>query len=399
MATYTVNQPGSPVATFPASLKRGDVMNINNTSVGRSGTILKWTVPNDGIYRLVAMGAQGGAINNDGGKGALMAGDFSLLKGQIINILVGQQGIPGNTGGAIEGGGGGGTFIVRGNENFPLLVAAGGGGDTNYATIDLYGMPGETTRLASVVTGSSGSRGEGQGGYAGSGTGAGAGGGFFSDGYGTSYGAGGYSYKSGGTGGASNHPCHGGFGGGGAGGFSGGGGGGGYTGGTGGGNGAAYTSGGGGSYNTGENQNNIRGSQSGNGKVQILFIGSANEPPTKPLLIKQPISNSMNLSNEAVLLEWIASTDPEGNAITYEIDFYNGSTWASVAKNITDTNYDCILPSVTTDKAQLRIRATDSENGASEYVLSNVFSVAQQLYVIKDGDINKSYKNGNWESI
>jgi hypothetical protein len=55
-------------------------------------------------------------------------------------------------------------------------------------------------------------------------------------------------------------------------------------------------------------------------------------------------------------------------------------------------NYDCILPSVTTDKAQLRIRANDSENGASEYVLSNIFSVAKQLYVIKDGNINKSYK-------
>ncbi|WP_255292926.1 hypothetical protein [Bacillus toyonensis] len=123
------------------------------------------------------------------------------------------------------------------------------------------------------------------------------------------------------------------------------------------------------------------------------------EPPTEPSLTKQPISKSMNLSNEIVSLEWTASTDSEGNPITYEIDLYNGSTWASIAKNIMDTNYDCILPSVTTDKAQLRIRATDSENSASEYTLSNVFSVAKQLYVIKDGNTNKSYKNGNWEFI
>ncbi|MEB9378723.1 glycine-rich protein [Bacillus cereus] len=185
----------------------------------------------------------------------------------------------------------------------------------------------------------------------------------------------------------------------GGGGFSGGGGGGGYTGGPGGGNAALYAAGGGGSYNKGENQSNSSGVRYGQGLITVAFIGAANKPPTNPLLTKQPISNSINLSNDSVQLEWSPSTDPEGDAITYDVDFYNGTSWASIATKITTTSYDCIIPSASTDTAQLRVRATDSENGASEYTLSNVFIVAKRLYIIKDGSMSKTYKNGTWESI
>ncbi|MFE5391899.1 hypothetical protein [Bacillus thuringiensis] len=398
MATYTVNQPGSATATFPASLKRGDVMNVYNTSTGQSGTILKWTIPNDGVYRLVAMGAQGGGAS--GGKGALVSGDFTLRKNQVLSILVGHQGIYGESTYKV-GGGGGGTFIAK--ENLPLLIAGGGGG-YSYTWMSLDGYPGETSKLASQVPGGRPSKGEGNGASHGGGTGGAGGAGFNTSGfndsqYGESYGSAGIGFLLGGLGGKGFENRHGGFGGGGGGGYSGGGGGGGYTGGHGAGNMASPISAGAGSYNIGENQTNIRGYKSGHGLVQITFIGSANEPPTNPSLTKQPISNSMNLSNDTVRLEWSPSTDPEGNAITYEIDFYNGTSWTSIATKIAEISYDCIIPSAATEKAQLRVRAIDSENGASEYTLSNVFTVAKQLYVIKDGNINKSYKNGNWESI
>lgn len=398
MARYIINQPGSPVATFPTSLKRGDILIINHTGTGMAGAILEWKVPQDGIYIIEAWGAQGGWEN--GGKGARMRGEFNLKSHEILALLVGQAGGYGQNGSnSYEGGGGGGTFVI--NNNSPLLIAGGGGGESNYGTNKKIGCPGETTRLSSIVVGGPGSQGESYGGRsAGSGTGGAGGGGFNGTGMDDGYGAPGKSYKNGASGGSGYSATGvGGFGGGGGAGFSAGGGGGGYTGGGGGGNAAAYASGGGGSYNSGTNQSNSPGIKTGHGLIQITFVGSANEPPTDPSLVKQPVSNSMNLSNETISLEWTASTDPEGNAITYEIEFYNGSTWVSIATKITATTYDCIIPSVETDKAQFRVRATDSENGASEYVLSNVFTVAKQLYVIKDGDINKSYKNGSWESI
>ena len=54
-----------------------------------------------------------------------MTGTFSLLKDEIIQILVGQKG--GINSNYESSGGGGGTFVVRGS-NTPLIIAGGGGG-------------------------------------------------------------------------------------------------------------------------------------------------------------------------------------------------------------------------------------------------------------------------------
>ena len=54
-----------------------------------------------------------------------MIGTFLLSKGEIIQILVGQEG--GINSDRLSSGGGGGTFVVRGS-NAPLIIAGGGGG-------------------------------------------------------------------------------------------------------------------------------------------------------------------------------------------------------------------------------------------------------------------------------
>ena len=54
-----------------------------------------------------------------------MIGTFSLSKGEIIRILVGQEG--GINSVYYSSGGGGGTFVVRGSAT-PLIIAGGGGG-------------------------------------------------------------------------------------------------------------------------------------------------------------------------------------------------------------------------------------------------------------------------------
>ena len=110
-----------------------------------SSGIQQWTVPYTGGYRIEAVGAAGGYNTYDNnaryrGRGARMIGTFKLSQGEIIQILVGQEGgirqndlsvsageVPVAVGSGGGGGGGGGTYVVRGG-NTPLIVAGGGGG-------------------------------------------------------------------------------------------------------------------------------------------------------------------------------------------------------------------------------------------------------------------------------
>ena len=87
-------------------------------------------MPYTGDYRIEAVGAAGGYDKTSNsaqyrGRGARMVGTFSLSKGEVIQILVGQEG--GRNKLSITAGGGGGTFVVRGS-NTPLIIAGGGGG-------------------------------------------------------------------------------------------------------------------------------------------------------------------------------------------------------------------------------------------------------------------------------
>ena len=98
--------------------------------VDLSSGIQQWTVPHTGDYRIEAIGAAGGydqRINSSQyrGRGARMIGTFRLNKGEVIQVLVGQEG--GINKGHYSSGGGGGTFVVRG-ANTPLIIAGGGGG-------------------------------------------------------------------------------------------------------------------------------------------------------------------------------------------------------------------------------------------------------------------------------
>lgn len=95
----------------------------------------EWVVPADGIYRITAAGASGGyggsfAVTARPGYGAVMRGDFELKQGEVVRIVVGQEGLGNPYGGGLNGherGGGGGTFVTT-SSNDPLVVAGGGGG-------------------------------------------------------------------------------------------------------------------------------------------------------------------------------------------------------------------------------------------------------------------------------
>lgn len=268
----------SAVVNFAAPIDSNTCTSSGSMTFNYTGSMQTYTVP-AGVtsIRVDASGAQGGSVTTScaatGGLGARMIGDISVTPGEVISILVGGQG---NSNGA-DAGGGGGTFVVRVG-NVPLVVAGGGGGATNNigscgsnrngldATITTSG----TASANGLVAGGTG----GNGGGASSGSGGG-GGGFLTDG---TAGTGlannnGKSYLNGGIGGTGNNNDGGGYGGGGAGWFTGGngGGGGGYSGGGTSGSQPYSGGGGGGSYNSGSNQVNTAGFQTGNGRVIITY--------------------------------------------------------------------------------------------------------------------------------
>jgi hypothetical protein len=252
------------------------------TTFNYTGAVANYTVP-DGVtsISIQAYGAKGG--NTNGGLGAGIYGEFAVVPGTVLNVVVGQQGIVNNCGGpGASGGGGGGSFVWDPLMATTPLIAAGGGGggNTNWAGTCVIGGPGLAGEDGGPGDGGAalgGVGGNGGRGDAPSGTGSG-GGGWLTPGQNSTWGGGC-------TGGTTIPTFLGGlgatsFGPGGEGGFGGGGGavcgcggGGGYSGG-GGGNGSSCRAGGGGggSFNDGINQVNAAGVRDGNGQIIITVL-------------------------------------------------------------------------------------------------------------------------------
>jgi hypothetical protein len=231
-----------------------------------------------------AVGASGGSINSQGGKGARMIGTFSVTPGDIIRLRAGRYGVDGGING-VGGAGGGASWAINATTNQVLVVAGGGGGASINPNNTLSSKLGWNATITN--TGTSGgetgqltNRGGGGGGWTTNG-----GGGMLAN-------LGGYSYSNGGAGavGSSTNPSFnaGGFGGGGGGAqyLGMGGGGGGYSGGKGGyiTSNVLYSSEGGGSYNSGTNQTNSV-AQVGpqfntgyNGQIVITFTNPLAQP-------------------------------------------------------------------------------------------------------------------------
>lgn len=233
--------------------------NTNADYFSVTNGIQLWTVPKTGVYRIEAAGASGQNPSTTN-RGAVIRGDFNLVQGQRLRIVVGQS--PTGTGGA------GGSFVVDavGSSNSNIYVIAGGGGGKD------GGAGGTATNSNSSGNVSNGNGGLSQNSsYNGP-----AGGGFFTSGTvssGLPRGNVGSGFLQGASGGAATGGGSGGFGGGGSGGAdsaAGGGGGGGYSGGSGSPDGGSGQ--GAGSYNNGSNQVNTANSRSGQGYVSITLL-------------------------------------------------------------------------------------------------------------------------------
>ena len=103
--------------------------NNNFLNMANDNGIQLWTVPVTGNYTIQAVGGNAaqfytGIGQNGNRRGIDISTTTTLTKGEVIKILVGQQG---GINDSSQSGGGGGTFVVRSIQT-PIIVAGGGGG-------------------------------------------------------------------------------------------------------------------------------------------------------------------------------------------------------------------------------------------------------------------------------
>jgi hypothetical protein len=95
-----------------------------------------------------------------------------------------------------------------------------------------------------------------------------------------------------------------------------------------------------------------------------------NTPPTVPTLA-YPANNLLCIDN-VLNFQWNASTDAEGDAITYQIEVSKNMQFTPLAHNVTSTTAS---KSITLEKGiayYWRVKATDNKSASSNY--SSIFS-------------------------
>lgn len=116
----------------------------------------EWTVPLTGTYRIEAKGAAGGTGrfgSFDGHRGARIRGDFDLEAGDVLKILVGQEG--GGSTGSYATGGGGATWVREGDGTVLMTAAGGGANGYNYTYASTCGGQAGTSARRNFSTSTS----------------------------------------------------------------------------------------------------------------------------------------------------------------------------------------------------------------------------------------------------
>ena len=283
ITTYSFTTCGltGPVGPTQANANTAYLATNLNGSVTVTGGIQSFTIPTNGLYRIVAAGASGGGTNSGFGcRGRIVQGEMNFTAGTVLKILVGQQGQDGSNSPTSKSSAGGGGSYVTTFTNGPIVVGGGGGGYHLPLTgaVALSDAPFTNNGNNSLCgTGTGGLNGNGGTGSNSNGWGGG-GGGFNTNGTaaGNCPGTGGTSFVNGGAGGGTCNNTSGGFGGGGGthGFTGGGGGGGGYSGGGGSNQGFSPNAGGGGGSYTLAGMTNVAdlGLNFGNGFVNITRL-------------------------------------------------------------------------------------------------------------------------------
>lgn len=100
-----------------------------------------------------------------------------------------------------------------------------------------------------------------------------------------------------------------------------------------------------------------------------------NNKPTIPQAFSAPVGSDRLRVGFSYNIAWGPASDLDNDPLTYQLDFFNGSTWTTVADGIQGTNRQFVVPTgPDTLQAQFRVRAYDGRE-YSEYRYSDRFEV------------------------
>ena len=107
---------------------------------------------------------------------------------------------------------------------------------------------------------------------------------------------------------------------------------------------------------------------------------TVNNAPTIPTLV-YPTNNLLCIDN-VLDFDWNASTDPDGDAIAYQVQVAKDAVFSQLIHTVTESS---TLRSLSLEKGiayYWRVKATDSKN------LSSSYSSVNQFYTEGDGELN-----------
>jgi len=97
----------------------------------------------------------------------------------------------------------------------------------------------------------------------------------------------------------------------------------------------------------------------------------ANKAPTTPTLV-YPTNNLLCINN-VLDFNWNAATDPEGDAITYQVQVATDANFTQIVHTVSETTTVRTLSLEKGIAYYWRVRATDSKNLSSSYSSTNQF--------------------------
>jgi PGF-pre-PGF domain-containing protein len=104
-------------------------------------------------------------------------------------------------------------------------------------------------------------------------------------------------------------------------------------------------------------------------------IHSINDAPSMPGNFTNPTSGQSVERGSTINVTWGVSTDPENDAITYDLWYYNG-TWSQIADLLDVTNYEFTIPIDDVSEAMFKVYANDSTDSSPENnVTFNLMSI------------------------
>lgn len=96
--------------------------------------------------------------------------------------------------------------------------------------------------------------------------------------------------------------------------------------------------------------------------IQFRVTGTWNRPPSNPSNVRVDKSSA----DRTQTVRWGASSDPDGDTVRYDIEFYNGSSWTRMVNSTTNRSWTMTTSSQReTTRARYRVRAVDGKEATA----------------------------------